>query len=109
MSLQPDLAHHLEPRRRQHLDILPLFCDVAIFCAVNVAHNKMRYVRGQIELDGGAQVSADAGEDSLLHSQESIRIVVASKHTRCSGLILVQQRTAPASTVTMSVMSHMRT
>lgn len=65
IPLEPDLAHSLEPRGCQHLHIFSFLRDIAIFCAVNVAHNEMRYVGGQIELDGGAQVSADVPECGL--------------------------------------------
>jgi hypothetical protein len=43
-SLEPDLAHCLEPCRRKHLDILPALGDIAVFGAVGAADNEVRYV-----------------------------------------------------------------
>jgi hypothetical protein len=66
----PDLAQGLEPCWRKHLDVFSEFGDIAVFCAVNVADNEVRYVRCEVELDGCTQVGADVAEGGLVWGSE---------------------------------------
>jgi hypothetical protein len=68
-AFEPELAHCLEPRGRKHLDVLPALGDIAVFGAVGAAHDEVRYVGGEVELDGCAEVCANVAEGRLRWSE----------------------------------------
>jgi hypothetical protein len=63
----PFCAHGLQPSREQHTNVLAALCDIAVLVAARIPNDEMRYVRGQIELDGRAHLRANRAE-LCLHS-----------------------------------------
>jgi hypothetical protein len=61
-ALEPDMAQCLEPGRGQDLDVFSALCNIAVFGAVGAADNEVRYVRGEIKLDGSAHLGGNASE-----------------------------------------------